>query len=66
MTNTKTKPMAMLRASHEKMNRLLALEKITATDLAALDEGEQRLFEKKPPKYWSSCKARSGIAFKKK
>jgi predicted transcriptional regulator len=47
MTNEKTRPSVSLRASNDKINRLLAREKITAADVGDLNEQEQRLLENK-------------------
>lgn len=45
MTNEKTRPSVSLRASNDKINGLLAREKITAADVGDLNEQEHRLFE---------------------
>ncbi len=47
MTNTKTRPSVALRATDDKINRLLAKEKITTADIGDLNEQEQRLMENK-------------------
>jgi hypothetical protein len=47
MTNTKTRPSVTLRATDDKINKLLAREKITTADIGDLNEQEQQLFEKK-------------------
>ena len=47
MTNTKTRPSVALRATDDKINRLLAKEKITTADIGDLNEQEQQLLEKK-------------------
>ncbi|MCS3733810.1 hypothetical protein [Mucilaginibacter dorajii] len=43
MTNTKTRHTVALRAADDKINRLLAKEKIMVTDVGDLNEQEQRL-----------------------
>ncbi|GAA3985728.1 hypothetical protein [Mucilaginibacter dorajii] len=47
MINTKTRPSVALRVTNEKINRLLASEKITAADVGELNQQEHRLFEQK-------------------
>lgn len=47
MTNTKTRPSVALRATDEKINALLAREKITVADIGDLNEQERWLFEEK-------------------
>ena len=47
MTSTKTRPSVALRATDDKINALLAREKITAADIGDLNEQERWLFEEK-------------------
>jgi DNA-binding transcriptional regulator YhcF (GntR family) len=47
MTNTKTRHSVALRATDDKINRLLAKEKITVTDVGELTGHEQRLLQEK-------------------
>ena len=47
MTSTKTRPSVALRATDEKINALLAREKITIADIGDLNEQERWLFEEK-------------------
>jgi predicted transcriptional regulator len=47
MTNTKTRRSVALRDTDDKINRLLAKEKITPTDVMSLNEQEQRLLQNK-------------------